>query len=257
MQCPEESRLMAYFDGESDALTAAEIERHVASCPVCRERLHELASLRESVKQHAPHLHAPAYLRPRILQALDQADSGESRRSLPRRWLGAGRHGFWLGAAAGVLCGIAGCVVFLRFLTAAPSTAVVNELLDAHVGSLMSSHLTDVLSTDQHTVKPWFAGRTEVSPVAVDLEPQGFKLLGGRVDYIDHQPAAVVVYQHGPHVINVFAWSADSSALQARVLRNGYHMAFWRSGDLEYCAVSDTSWEELTKLVELLKGLPQ
>ena len=91
--------------------------------------------------------------------------------------------------------------------------------------------------------------------MAVDLEAQGFKLHGGRVDYIDHQPAAVVVYQHGPHIINVFAWSADSADLQPKLSRNGYHMSFWRSGDLEYCAVSDTSWKELEHAGELLKGL--
>jgi len=156
-----------------------------------------------------------------------------------------------------VLCGVAGSLVAVMFLRAAPAPSIVDEVVSAHVGSLMSSHLTDVLSTDQHTVKPWFAGRTEVSPVAVDLESQGFKLIGGRVDYIDHQPAAVVVYQHGPHVINVFAWSADSADSQPRLSRNGYHLMFWRAGDLEYCAVSDTSWNELGTLVELLKGLAQ
>lgn len=257
MQCPDEPRVMAYFDGQVDALTAMAIEQHLEACPACRGRYQEFAELRDTFKQHTPDARAPDYLRAKVLRALDQASAENPKRGVRRLWPEAVLPGFWLGAAGGVLCGVAACLVALLLLRPAPSAAIVNEVISAHIGSLMSSHLTDVLSTDQHTVKPWFAGRTEVSPVAIDLEPQGFKLIGGRVDYVDHQPAAVVVYQHGPHIINVFAWSADSAALQPRLSRNGYHMSFWRAGDLEYCAVSDTSWAELGTLVELLQRQAQ
>jgi anti-sigma factor RsiW len=117
----------------------------------------------------------------------------------------------------------------------------------------MSSHLIDVVSTDNHTVKPWFAGRTDVSPLVVDLEPKGYKLIGGRVSYLEHQRAAVVVYQHGAHVINVFSWTAGRRPLPRNVTRDGYHLIFWQSGDLEYCAVSDTAWDEQLGLVRLLQ----
>jgi anti-sigma factor RsiW len=88
-----------------------------------------------------------------------------------------------------------------------------------------------------------------------DFEPQGYKLIGGRVDYLEHQRAAVVVYQHGLHVINVFSWSATQRAVSSKVTRNGYHLMFWKIGDLQYCAVSDTGWDELLGLVRLLQNL--
>jgi len=132
---------------------------------------------------------------------------------------------------------------------------VLDDLVSAHVRSLMPEHLIDVVSTDKHTVKPWFAGHTDVSPVVADFNSQGYRLLGGRADYFDHQRAAVVVYQHGPHVINVFSWAATKGSLPRNTTRNGYHLAFWKSGNLEYCAVSDTAWDELLGLTRLLQDL--
>jgi anti-sigma factor RsiW len=130
---------------------------------------------------------------------------------------------------------------------------LLDELVSAHVRSLMPAHLIDVVSTDKHTVKPWFAGHTDVSPVVADFEAQGYKLIGGRADYLDHQRSAVVVYQHGAHVINVFSWAGNQRSLPDNATRSGYHLAFWREGDLDYCAVSDTGWDELLGLVRLLR----
>ena len=143
----------------------------------------------------------------------------------------------------------------LAFFLLAPPLVnpLLDELVSAHVRSLMPTHLIDVVSTDRHTVKPWFAGHADVSPVVADFEPQGYRLVGGRVDYLDHQRSAVVVYQHGAHVINVFSWAANARAVPGNVTRSGYHLAFWRAGDLEYCAVSDTAWDELLGLVRLLR----
>jgi anti-sigma factor RsiW len=117
----------------------------------------------------------------------------------------------------------------------------------------MPDHLIDVVSTDKHTVKPWFAGHTDVSPVVADFDQQGYRLIGGRADYFDRQRAAVVVYQHGAHIINVFSWAADQRGSPKNTTRNGYHLAFWRVGNLMYCAVSDTGWDELLGLVRLLQ----
>jgi len=110
-----------------------------------------------------------------------------------------------------------------------------------------------VVSTDQHTVKPWFAGRTDVSPEVADFAQQGYRLLGGRVDALAHHKAAVTVYEHGPHFINVFSWPIDSATLPQDTTRNGYHLAFWKVGNLAYCAISDTGWNELKGLVHLLQ----
>ncbi len=126
--------------------------------------------------------------------------------------------------------------------------------MDAHVHSLIPGHLIGVVSTDRHTVKPWFAGRADVSPVVVDFADQGYRLVGGRTDAIRRQRAAVVVYQHGAHFINVFSWRSPGGEPPADTTRRGYHLAFWKTGDLMYCAVSDTGWAELQGLEQLLKS---
>jgi len=118
----------------------------------------------------------------------------------------------------------------------------------------MPMHLTDVVSTDRHTVKPWFAGHADVSPVVVDFADQGYRLLGGRADYFDQQHVAAVVYQHGAHLINVFTWVADSRPLPEYTTRSGYRIACWKLGNLQYCAVSDTGWDELQGLTRLLRA---
>ncbi len=149
---------------------------------------------------------------------------------------------------------IAAALALLVF-SPALTTPLVDELVAAHVRSLMPSHLIDVVSTDQHTVKPWFAGHADVSPVVADFAAEGYRLVGGRADYFEQQRSAVVVYQHGAHVINVFSWATSRPALPKDSLRNGYRMVFWRAGNLDYCAVSDTGRDELLGLVRLLQAL--
>ncbi|HXJ39160.1 MAG TPA: hypothetical protein VNH18_07765 [Bryobacteraceae bacterium] len=91
--------------------------------------------------------------------------------------------------------------------------------------------------------------------MVADFDSQGYRLIGGRADYFDRQRAAVVVYQHGSHVINVFSWATSQRGVPSNTNRNGYHLAFWKAGDLVYCAVSDTAWDELIGLVRLLQEL--
>jgi anti-sigma factor RsiW len=131
---------------------------------------------------------------------------------------------------------------------------LLDGLVTAHVRSLMPDHLIDVVSTDKHTVKPWFAGHADVSPAVADFAAQGYTLVGGRADYFEGQRAAVTVYRHGAHTINVFSW-AGSGVLPRDSTRNGYHLAFFREGNLDYCAVSDTGWDELHGLVTLVRDL--
>jgi anti-sigma factor RsiW len=245
MQCAESLRVQAYFDGELDAPAAAEIERHSESCSECRDLLADLKRVRTAMREELTYLSAPPALRARISRSLDKEGAVERRRPGP----------FWRGAFSGI--GGTALAAGLAFFLLAPP--LVNPLLDdlvsAHVRSLMPDHLIDVVSTDKHTVKPWFAGHTDVSPVVADFDSQGYRLIGGRADYFDHQRAAVVVYQHGSHVINVFSWAAERGGLPQDTTRNGYHMAFWRTGNLAYCAVSDTGWDELKGLVRLLQDL--
>jgi len=253
--CAESLRVQAYFDGEIDAVSAADIERHAEHCAECRALLQDLEQTRTAIRRDLTLDRAPPELRARIMRALDQETAVKTPR--PSGW---GRstwrtRSFWVGALGGIGGAAVAATLAVFLLSPSLTTPLLDDLVTAHLRSLMPSHLIDVVSTDQHTVKPWFAGHTDVSPVVADFAQQGYRLMGGRADYLDHQRSAVVVYQHGPHVINVFSWAASQRALPKNTTRNGYHMAFWKAGDLEYCAVSDTGWDELLGLVRLLRDL--
>jgi anti-sigma factor RsiW len=246
VQCAESLRVQAYFDGEVDALSAAEIERHVEHCTACRELLQDLDKVRVALRSGISYAAAPLALRTQILQALDRESDAPRQ---PRIFRG---RAFRMGALSGIGgTAIAAAIAFFLVLPSLVSP-LSNEIVSAHVRSLMTAHLIDVVSTDRHTVKPWFAGHADVSPPVADFEAQGYRLIGGRADYIDHQRSAVVVYQHGAHVINVFTWAASGARLPSNTTRSGYHLAFWQQGDIQYCAVSDTGWDELLGLVRLL-----
>ena len=255
MGCAESLRVQAYFDDEVDAVSAADIERHVEHCAECRALLQDLEQTRSAVRRDLTRHRASPELRSRIMRALDRETGVKTAR--PGGWVRSSwrTRPFWLGTLGGF--GGTAVAAALAFFLLSPSLThpLLDELLAAHVRSLMPSHLIDVESTDQHTVKPWFAGHADVSPVVADFAQQGYRLIGGRADYLDRQRSAVVVYQHGPHIINVFSWASSRRTLPMDTTRNGYHMAFWKSGDLEYCAVSDTGWDELLGLERLLRNL--
>jgi anti-sigma factor RsiW len=255
MQCAESLRVQACFDDELDVLSAAAIGRHCETCAGCVSLLRDLEQVRAALRHDLTYEGAPLALRARIMHSLDQERAVKSLRSrgeLLKSWL---PRPFWQGAFSG-FGGTALAAGIAFFLLAPPLTnPLLDDLVGVHVRSLMPDHLIDVVSTDKHTVKPWFAGRTDVSPVVADFDQQGFRLIGGRADYFDRQRAAVVVYQHGSHVINVFSWATTTDGLPANATRNGYHLAFWKSGNLEYCAVSDTGWDELLGLARLLQDM--
>jgi anti-sigma factor RsiW len=213
--------------------------------------LEHLATTRTRIRGELEFGAAPPQLRASITRLLDQEVRGATGQRVPRVPLRP--RPFWLGALGGVGAALAAGLA-LFFLTPSLSDPILNDLVSAHVRSLMPEHLTDVVSTDRHTVKPWFAGHADVSPVVVDFADRGYRLVGGRADYFDQQRVAVVVYQHGPHIINVFTWAAGRRALPEFATRSGYHIACWRLGNLQYCAVSDTGWDELQGLVRLLRA---
>jgi anti-sigma factor (TIGR02949 family) len=269
VQCAESLRVQAYFDREVDAVSAAEIERHVEHCGECRELLQDLEKVRSALRSGISYTAAPPALRAQILQALDSETDAATdtftndavrsatpvkRRSAQRLRAFSG-PGFRIGAFSGI--GGAALAAAMAFFFVLPALSPLSsEIVSAHVRSLMPAHLIDVVSTDKHTVKPWFAGHADVSPAVADFEAQGYRLIGGRADYIDHQRSAVVVYQHGAHVINVFTWAAGGARSPRDTTRSGYHLAYWQQGDIQYCAVSDTGWDELLGLVRLLREQP-
>jgi len=204
-----------------------------------------------SLRDELPYFPASEALQARVRQALDSERAAQTPSAdfKSRR-----RPSFWWGALSGALAAAIG-TVFL--VLPRPNNVLVEDLTSAHLRSLLPNHLLDVVSTDQHTVKPWFAGHADVSPPVVDLTREGYPLIGGRIDYVAGRRAAVVVYRHGPHLANVFVWADDGTALPRQAMRNGYRTACWHSGNLAFCAVTDMAEKELDTLTQLLKSPPK
>ena len=203
------------------------------------------ATLDELLNYHA----APAGLKAIILARLQQAESPVSRPLFSwnrlLRWpIGA--------AFAG---GLAAALLLVQFqLQQDTTTPLLQELVAGHIRSLQVAHLADVNSSDQHTVKPWFAGKLDYSPPVLDFAPQGFALAGGRLDYIGARPVAALVYRYQQHVVNLYIWPAPGTkdAPEARPANlQGFNVATWRLAGMQYWAVSDARAEELSALARL------
>jgi anti-sigma factor RsiW len=256
MACNEALRLQAYFDGELDAGAVTQVERHMETCRECAAQLRSLEVIRMGMRERLPYHRASPKLRSRISKALDR-ENGPSQNFAGRNFakLRASGRQFWSGAASGAaMTALAAGLAFMLILPS-PTNPLVNDVMNAHLRSLMENHLIDVVSTDQHTVKPWFAGHADVSPPTADFPKENYRLTGGRVDYVDGHRSAVLVYKHGAHTINVFSWAGGRETLPNIVTRNGYHAVFWKSGDLVFCAVSDTALDDLLGLVRLIKEI--
>ena len=248
MDCREVQRwLTAYVDDELDVANVLRLEQHLAGCADCSRAGDAVQQLRGAIKTHATHHPAPAYLRERI-QAATQSEIGNKAATAKRPWT-------WLNLAPG-LAGAAAFAFALTLFWATPSKLdqLGDEIVASHARSLMVDHLADVASSDQHTVKPWFNGKLDYSPVVVDLAAQGFALVGGRMDYLNGRPVAALVYRHRQHVINVFMWPATShNAIAPRQLsKQGYRLINWSDTGLVYWAVSDLNSAELAQLKDLL-----
>ena len=248
MTCDESLKTQAYLDGELDAADALKAEAHLENCAECQALAADHADLKAAIAG-APYHRAPAALRARIGAALD-AEAKTETNVVPLK--APRRSGFWLGAGSGAGgMAIAAVLAFLVFMPA--NNAMVADLADAHVRSLMGEHLIDVASSDHHTVKPWFAGHSDISPPTEDFKADGFTLVGGRADYVHGTRTAVVVYRHGAHVINLFAWADRNARLPGTSSRDGYRMVFWKQKDLDLAAVSDVDPAELDRFVDLVK----
>jgi anti-sigma factor (TIGR02949 family) len=241
MRCDEiRPRLDAYVDGELDETERALVHEHLALCPECGPEVAALERLRVGIRQQAPAYRAPQALRSQIRTAIrrEATASARSTRTAPG----------WLAYAASILIAVAvGSGGTWLISGERQQDTIADEIIDSHLRSLLADHLTDVASSDRHTVKPWFAGRTELSPPGVDLAAEGFALVGGRLDLIQGKPVPALVYRAGKHVINVFVLPAGAGEHAETVTRRGYTLHHWRQGDLGYWAVSDAGPDEFTK----------
>ena len=231
-----------YVDGELDVSHARLVEEHLQTCEACRSAEVRLRVLRDAVRTDAPAYRAPARLRKNIRAAVAR----EARGGRP----GLSWFGPWVAATAFALL-ITGLVLFQ--LNRSARNSVADEVIANHVRSLLATHLVDVASSDQHTVKPWFNGKVDFAPEVHDFANEGFPLVGGRADYLDGKSAVALVYRRNQHPINLFVTpsSSQTDTPPGTVTRRGYHLFHWARGGLDYWAVSDLNAEELRQFVTL------
>jgi len=243
VNCPDVERVIdAYGDEELGAADVAEVRAHLADCPACRQRVAARASLGRLIRR-VPYYTAPDRLR--VAVATTRRPARVSPRILA--WAAMVTLVVSLGSGAGLR------IVRSRQVTAATET-MAQEVVAGHVRALMGPNLFEVRSTDQHTVKPWFAGKLDFSPTVIDPAPVGFPLVGGRVDHIGGRAIAALVYQRRQHTINVFVWPAADSheaPADARTLR-GFQVRHWTRADMAFWAVSDLNDIELDQFVRAL-----
>lgn len=205
------------------------------------------AMIRSRATRHA----APSDLRQGIYTAVAQSAQPGKAPGWPG-WR-------WMQMAGTLACAILASVLIMRVVLVPADTARVNdEVIAAHVRSLMVAHLEDIASSDQHAVKPWFAGKLDFSPPVTDFSNQGFPLAGGRLDYIDKHFAAALVYHRHGHVINVFVWPVRDAdmAKASRETKDGFNLVAWIASGLQFWLVSDVNSEELQTFSKLLRDVP-
>jgi anti-sigma factor RsiW len=269
VNCKEVTELIdGYLDGELDPVTNQKIEDHLRECSHCDQTIKEHAALTGAIEAAASYHKAPSALRVRIQSSLRDGIPQSTRgvAQVPDPQVTSRREDkrtalfetpwTWLALAAAVI------FTLLLAWNLAPVSRrsgadqfLATQLVASHVRSLMVSHLTDVTSSDQHTVKPWFDGKLDFAPTVVNPANEGFPLVGGRLDYLDNRPVAALVYQRRKHFINVFIWPiepGDASAPGTLITHDGYQLLHWADSDFTYWAVSDISDHELLALKELL-----
>ena len=245
MNCTDAQRLhQLYIDRELDPADTALLEEHLCTCADCRAACARERALCKVIRRDVHRYQAPLELRDTIRRSIDKREH-RSFRSL--RYLGVGWNPVALAASLLLTIYASSALTVAHLDGEAGEDRMVREVVSSHVRSLMANHLTDVASSDQHTVKPWFTGRIDASPPAVDLASAGFPLIGGRLDYVDQRPCAVLVYRHDKHIINVIVWADkhDDAGPTETYTRQGYNLVRFNQDEMSFWAVSDLNRAEL------------
>jgi mycothiol system anti-sigma-R factor len=242
-----QTELHGYLDGELDAISAANFEKHLESCADCKKTLAAEEALRKSIQKANLYERAPESLRMSLLgksEARSEVRQFPAPRAFPWRWLAV--------AAVFLFVALVGWNLLRRPFSLTDGQLMAASFVDAHLRSLQPGHLTDVESTDQHTVKPWFDGRIDFAPPVHDYASDGFPLLGGRLDVAGGRTVAALVYARRKHIVNVFvektqpqySWTGSGEA-------QGYHWLAWQKDGFSFCAVSDVAPADLAQLQQL------
>ena len=248
MTCDESARLIdAYLDGELDAATCLRVEEHLAGCPACQEKLESRQILTSLVAEEAPRYTASPFLATRIRAMLREEEPVPTKAPwwsfLSLRWIYSG---------VGTALAVVAFTLFFAAPGAFPERA--QEGINDHIRSLQVNHLMDVASTDQHTVKPWFAGKLDYSPQVIDLKTQDYPLIGGRLDVLGGRNVAAIIYQRRKHYINLFVWPSDAAAIGDRATeKDGYHVISWTQNGMNYMAVSELGVKELKDFTGMIR----
>jgi anti-sigma factor RsiW len=237
-------RVHAWLDGELSVEEGLEAERHARTCAECAAAYRSALALREAIRGAGLVAAPPGSLEARVRARLVQEGRPSRPRGVPA----------WAALAAALVLGAALGTLLAPLRDAIRTRGLDESLVDAHVRALAAGTLTQVESSEQHTVKPWFAGKVDFSPKVKDLAADGFPLKGGRVDRVGRRPAAALAYGRAKHVIDLFVWvgsSASPSAVTAHV--RGINVVRWTEGDLSYAAVSDLNGTELAAFADLVR----
>ena len=243
MTCQEAGELLgAFHDRELDLVRSVAVEAHLRECTSCSAEIARLDALRAAIVEQAPYFEAPPRLRQKVAASLTPSEPWFTKWTLAR----------WPEALAVAACALLALAIW-RVGPMPGGAALDKEVVTAHVRSLQVDHLTDVPSTDRHTVKPWFAGKLDFAPDVQDLSAEGFTLVGGRMDYLDGRAVAALVYRRRLHTINVFTWPASrSDETPRKESLQGFNVVHWVRHGMNWWAVSDLSANELGELVGLL-----
>jgi anti-sigma factor RsiW len=240
MKCSREL-IEGYMDEELDPSLHATVSEHLVDCQRCSETYAQIVEQQSAIRSLAPYYAVPAGLRESVRQALRKsvAQNEEAQPSnVPWRWMA-------IAASALLAVSVTWNIDHLPSRTP-ESTLIAQNIMASHVRSLIGTHLMDVVSTDQHTVKPWFNGKLDFSPEVKDFAAQGFPLVGGRIEYIADRPVAALVYHRRQHVVNLFTWpSTPSDTAESHFSRNGYNVVQWSNASMTYWAVSDIPAAEI------------
>jgi anti-sigma factor RsiW len=247
--------VQADVDGELSPADAARVASHLDGCAACAAFQAEIMALSARVRSEAMRHSAPGSLRDAVRAQIEAstrqgpAKASQIAANENRSWKVMGRRRF-AGLASGLGLGIAATLAIMLLRPA--TSGLPDELVADHIRALQPGHLMDVISTDQHNVKPWFDGRVDFAPPVQDFRTEGFPLAGGRLDYLAGRPVAVLIYQRRKHVIDLYVWPTSKDAVSGQTgSRNGYNFIFWHQAGMAFQAVSDLNQEELSQFSRL------